>query len=42
MGSRGLASPTPPGGDEPKEQGDEENETESRSNLQGPGAIGRR
>ncbi len=33
MVSGSLASPTPPGGGEPKERGDEENETESRSDL---------
>lgn len=33
MVSDSLASPTPPGGGEPKEQGDEENETESRGHV---------
>ena len=33
MISGSLASPTPPRGGEPKERGDEENETESRSHL---------
>jgi len=41
MLSGSLASPTPPGGGGPKERGDEENETESRSDLQGPGGVGR-
>ena len=35
-----LASRKPPGGGEPKERGDEENERESRSNIQGSGGFG--
>ena len=35
-----LASRTPPSGGEPKERGDEVNETESRSDLQGAGGLG--
>jgi hypothetical protein len=31
--SGSLASPTPSSGGEPKERGDEENETESRSDV---------
>ncbi|MBM4127510.1 MAG: TolC family protein, partial [Nitrospira sp.] len=40
--SGSLASPMSPRGGEPEEQGDEENETESRSDLQGPGGVGGR
>lgn len=35
-----LASPTPPGGGEPTELGDEENTTKSQSDLQGAGRRG--
>jgi hypothetical protein len=35
-----LASPTPPGGGESKERGDEENATQSRGHLQGAGGCG--
>jgi len=38
--SGSLASPTPVRGCRPKERGDEENETESRSDLQGAGGVG--
>ena len=34
-----LASRKPPGGGEPKERGDEENETDSQSNIQGAGTL---
>lgn len=38
--SGSLASPTTPKGGEPEKRGDEENETQSRSHLQGSGGIG--
>ena len=38
--SGSLASPKPPEGGEPKEHGDEENETQSRGDIQGPGGLG--
>jgi hypothetical protein len=38
--SGSLASPKPPGGGKPEERGDEENETQSRSGIQGPGGLG--
>ena len=41
MVSGSLASPTPPRGGLREERGDEENETESRSDLQGTGGVGR-
>src|SRR5882762_5172851 len=37
--SGSLASPTPPNGGEREEHGDEENETQSRGSLQGPGGL---
>ena len=40
--SGSLASRKPPGGGEPKERGNETNETESWSELQGAGGRGRR
>ena len=35
-----LASRKPPGGGEPKERGNEKNETESWNNIQGAGDFG--
>jgi len=39
--SGSLASPTPPGGGDTKERGNETDETESRSSLSGAGRLGR-
>jgi hypothetical protein len=39
--SGSLASPTPTGGGDATEQGNKEDETESRSDLQGAGGVGR-
>jgi hypothetical protein len=38
--SGSLASPKPPDGGEREEHGDEENETQSRRGIQGPGGLG--
>ena len=40
MLSGSLASPKPPASGEPEEHGDEENETQSRGGIQGPGGLG--